>query len=177
MDPKHEPRSKASFYGSLATAVLRAGLVIAAVILGVVVLTKAFPTPAAPTGIPQVPDTVVPQPTESPNPLEEPSPQPLPSPEVAGVTVQVLNGTAQSGLAAETAELLENEGYNVLTVANAATDYEITTLFYQDDSKLEARNLRQTFFPGAVLERAPPQLNQDVRITIVLGADYAETQA
>ncbi|MGH2740034.1 MAG: LytR C-terminal domain-containing protein [Actinomycetota bacterium] len=175
MEPKHEPPSKASFYGSVATAVLRVGLVIAAVILGVVMLTKAFPTPA--TDLPDEPQTVLPQETESPtSPLQEESPAPEASPEVEGVTVQVLNGTAQSGLAAETAELLENEGYRVLAVANAQTSYEVTTLFYQDDSKLEARHLRQTFFGGAVLERATAQLNQDVRVTIVLGQDYAEQQ-
>lgn len=180
MAGKHEPESKGSFYLSLATATLRAGLVIAAVVLGIVVLSRAFPS--AETGgqgqpqsqpSPVIPTTVPPEsPTAGPSPVVE-SPVPTESPEVAGVQIQVQNGTNETGLAATSAEQLEELGYVVESVGNAARNYEQSTLFYRKDSQVEAEHLNATYFGGAaLLERKQGEENPDIRIIVVLGLDF-----
>ena len=182
MSGKHEPGSRSSFYVSVTTAVLRAGLVIAAVVLGVFVLTKAFPedgteaqtqTPVSPaespTGATSSPPPTV-TPTTSPGQVQSPA-APV---SLDGVTVQVLNGTNEDGLAAATAQTLEQLGVEILGVGNAARTYPITTLFYRpSDSQPIADALAQQQFPGAKLEPATNNLEPDVQVTVVLGEDYA----
>lgn len=183
MTGKHEPESKGSFYLSLATATLRAGLVIAAIVLGIVVLSKAFPSadtggetpsaqpsPVIPTTSPTEEPIVGPSPVETPDPTE--------SPEVTGVAIQVQNGTNETGLAAETAEQLEGLGYVVEGVGNAARNYEQSTLFFRRDSRAEAEHLNTTFFEGAAaLERKQGDQNPDIRIIVVLGLDFPAAEA
>jgi hypothetical protein len=171
---RHEPGSRASFYVSLATAVLRAALVALAVALGIFVLSKAFPgdgqaiteEPGAPATVPAPPpgQTVSPLPTRASPQVSEPS----------EVSIQVLNGTSVSGLADETRLVLEDAGYDVLTIGNANRSYETTTLFYHPRSQVDAEALAQQFFPGAILEETAP--DADVDVTVIIGADYAATQ-
>lgn len=165
----------------MATAALRAGLVIAAVVLGVFVLTKAFPTQSAiepPPAIDESPsDGESPSAPESP---EETPDEPARTPEIEGVTVVVLNGTRVTGLAAKVEDELRNRGYDVIEVANAQALYETTSLFFRDaQSKVEAQELRSSFFTRIRpdLQRTTDEFNPDVQVTIVLGADYAEAQA
>jgi hypothetical protein len=150
-------------------------LVIVAVVVGVFVLTKAFPTATSGAEVPQTQPPAPEVPQDQPS-LPSPEPEPEPSPQIVGVTLSVLNGTTKSGLAAETAEVLENEGYDIVTVGNAATQYETTTLFYRDrEARIEALHLRRAFFHGAFLEAMPDdQVNEDVQVSVVLGSDYAE---
>jgi hypothetical protein len=177
---KHEPPSTTTFYVSLATATLRAALVVGALVVGLFVLSRAFPqeqtpTPQATGGAPTTPPTETTPPTD-----EGTTPPPnQPSPDVQGVRLAVLNGTTETGLAASTAERLKDLGYRVDEddIGDAAAKpYEVTTLFFRNDSRLEARHLRDTVFKGAKLERATDQLNPDVRITVVVGVDWAEKQ-
>jgi hypothetical protein len=164
------------------TAVLRAGLVIAAVVLGVFVLTRAFPedgteaqtqtpgsaTPSPTDAVSSPPATVAP--TTSPGQTQSPA-APV---NLDGATVQVLNGTNEDGLAAATAQNLEQLGVEILGVGNAARTYPITTLFYRpSDSQALAEALAQAQFPGAKLEPATNNLEPDVQVTVVLGEDYA----
>lgn len=165
----------------MTTATLRAGLVVAAVVLGVFVLSKAFPTGSddGPRAQPPVPTTPTesPEPTESP-PDQMPTPEPGRSPEVQGVPIQVQNGTDETGLAAATAEDLQALGYSIESVGNAPRNYDETTLFFQKGSRLEAEHLRDTFFGGqAVLERIAGDQNPDIRLVVVLGFDYATSGA
>jgi hypothetical protein len=170
---RHGPGSRSTFYISLATAVLRAALVALAVALGIFVLSKAFPgsgqaiteepgAPASPTA-PAATAISPPQTRASPQ-VSEPS----------EVSVQILNGTSVSGLADETRLVLEDAGYDVLTIGNANRSYETTTLFYHPKSQADAEALAQQFFPGAILEETAP--DADVDVTVIIGADYAETQ-
>jgi LytR cell envelope-related transcriptional attenuator len=176
---RHEPSSPGSFYLSVATAALRAALVLAAVILGVFVLSKAFPTggQAAP---------VVPE-----EPVTTPSPTTPPATEDQGggggggggaqeqhdpsdIRIQILNGTDVSGLAADTEVMLEEEGYRVPTVADAANKpVERTTIAFKRAFRADAEALRDRFFPDAQLETAAPDADAD--ITVTLGVDYAES--
>lgn len=180
MSGSHEPESRSGFYFSVTTAVLRAGLVIAAVVLGVFVLTKAFPeegtdaqtqipvTSSPSPGVTSSPTTV--SPTTSPGQAQSPA-APV---SLEGVTVQVLNGTNEDGLAASTAQNLEQLGVKISGVGNAARTYPITTLFFRpSDSQPIAEALATAEFPGAKLEPATNNLEPDVQVTVVLGDDYA----
>jgi hypothetical protein len=91
------------------------------------------------------------------------------------VPLAVLNGTSETGLAASTAQMLKDLGYRVddEDVGNAQSTYETTTLFYRNDSRREARHLRDTVFKGADLEPATATLDPDVRITVAIGEDWA----
>ena len=177
MTGKHEPPSTTTFYVSLATATLRAALVVAALVVGLFVLSRAFPqeetpTPQATGGPPTTPPTETTPPTD-----EETTPPPdQPSPDVQGVRLAVLNGTSETGLAAATVERLKERGYRVdrEDIGNAQSTYSVTTLFFRKDSRLEARHLRNTVFKGAKLEPATASLDPDVRITVALGEDWAD---
>lgn len=188
MAGKHEPDAKGSFYLSLATATLRAGLVIAAVVLGVFVLTRAFPeADEAPQGAPG--PTATDDGGEESPPVEE-SPDGggggggggggQPSGEevnLRGVTVRVQNGTNATGLAAETAEQLGELGLRIREIGNAARNYEVTTLFFAQGSRPEADALNESFFDGAAdVQRMPADLQADVQVNVVLGQDYADAQ-
>jgi len=115
---KHEPPTHKSFYISLATSTVRAVLLAAAVVLGVVVITNAFPeggespVTAPPTGADN------PSPSPSPSPPTSPSPQQSPRPP-RNVTVQVLNGAGITGLAARTTNRLRALGWTAVTGGNA----------------------------------------------------------
>jgi hypothetical protein len=179
---RHESGSRSGFYISVTTAVLRAALVIAAVVLGVFVLTKAFPEggteaqpqgPVAPTSSPTGVTTSPPAtaaPTTPPGQTQSPA-APV---DLNNVTVQVLNGTNEDGLAAGTAQDLEQLGVKILGVGNAARTYPVTTLFFRpSDSQPIAQALAQAKFPGAKLEPATNNLEPDVQVTVVLGTDFA----
>lgn len=175
MNGKHEPPSRATFYVSLATGALRAALVAAALVVGVFVLSRAFPQTEAPT--PQATGGPTTSPEETtPAPDQTTPPPQQPSPDVKGVRLAVLNGTSETGLAASTAQSLKELGYRVdeEDIGDAAAKpYEVTTLFFRNDSRREAKHLRDTVFKGAKLEPATASLDPDVRITVVVGEDWA----
>ncbi|HEV3474051.1 MAG TPA: LytR C-terminal domain-containing protein [Actinomycetota bacterium] len=157
----------------MATAVLRAALVALAVALGIFVLSKAFPSDGQ--AITEEPGAVI-SPTAPVAPAISPPPTRA-SPQVSEpseVSIQVLNGTSVSGLADDTRLLLEDAGYDVLTIGNANRSYETTTLFYHPKSRVDAEALAQQFFSGAILEETAP--DADVDVTVIIGADYAATQ-
>jgi hypothetical protein len=156
----------------LATAALRGLLVVAALALGFLVLSKAFlPDDSVPATTPgEGQETLTTEPT-SPAPTEQPTrAQPTPL-DPSEITLQVLNGTDVSGLASDTAERLEAEGYQISTISDAETSYEVTTLFYKPKRKVDAQILLQQFFPTAQLEVADEGVKVD--ITVNIGADYA----
>lgn len=180
MAGRHEPASRGSFYVSLATAGLRFALVIAAVVLGIFVLTRAFPTASERTPQGQEPTAA---PSPSPSPMTSPTQaQPTPTEEAVtlrGVTVEIQNGTSTTGLAAETADKLKKDlGVRIAKIGNASRDYEATTIFFQQGSREEARELRRAFFGGnAELERTSGDTAAEAQLVVVLGMDYAESQA
>jgi hypothetical protein len=185
---KHEPVSKRSFYYSLSTAALRGILVITALVLGVFVLSKAFPTAGEVTlpedgqqqptdgGSPTVPATDSPQPSPDSSPVEPQDPDPF-----EGIVVAVRNGTDVSGLAAETALFLQRRGVDVPDeedggVGDASDLYDQTTIFYRPEGKDAAEELQARWFQNALLERAPADSDPNFDVTIVLGADFAAEQ-
>ncbi len=175
MAGKHEPSSGGSFYLSLATAALRFVLVVAALALGVFVLSKAFPTgdQAAPV-TPSQPTS--PTAAETTPPPEETTEAQAPATHEPGeIRLQVLNGTDVGGLAADAAEVLEADGYDVATVDDAQSKpYEVTEIFFKRDFEADAEALRDRYFPDAELQDTAP--DAQVSITIILGEDYAVAQ-
>ena len=169
---KHEPPSGRSFYFSLATSTLRALIIVAAIVLGVVVLANAFPSGGGTIDTPP-PVSIGTSPSPSVSPTK-PSPK---APSIQGAVLQVLNGTTVTGLAATAATELKDAGATIPAenVANAAGAYPVTTLFYRPDSKALAQTLRDRFYPGAQLKPATNDLKPDVRVTVIVGDDYARS--
>ena len=168
----------------MGTPVLRAALVVVALALGLFVLSKAFPTGGAP-------ETVTPvQPVDptvsAPLPQETQSVPPSPGGGKGGqgdgelkqpgqLSVQILNGTFESGLAAETQKVFEDAGYDVLTTGDAqGKPYEVTQINYLPGLEANAQQIADQFFPGAKLSETAK--DAEVDITVVLGEDYVAAQ-
>lgn len=174
MAGRHGPPSQTTFYLSLATAALRGLLVVAALALGFFVLSKAFPSGSDTTAQPGGGVVNTTPPTTSPSVVDSPTrdvPQPLPAEDVR---VQVQNGTEVSGLAGDTAEILEQAGYDIVTVNDAEAPYEQTTIFHVPKRKVDAQVIQGQFFPTAVLEVADADVKVD--ITVIIGSDYVDAQ-
>ena len=173
MAGRHEPSSGGSFYLSLATAALRAALVIAAFALGIFVLSKAFPSGGE--AVPITPTQTTPPPATGASPAPEVTTEPEtpPTHEPSEIAIQVLNGTDVQGLAEDTAALLEDEGYEVTTIEDAQNKpYEVTEIFFKKRFEADAEVLRDSYFPGAELQDTAPDAPED--ITVIVGLDYAE---
>ena len=160
----------------MATAALRGLLVVAAIALGLLVLSKAFlPGDSVPPTTPVEQDTTLTTAPTSPATTAAPPIRTQPSPlDPSEIKLQVLNGTEVSGLAGDTAELLEDAGYDIQAIGDAETSYEITTLFHKPKRKADAELLKLQFFPGAELQIADDDVKVD--ITVNIGADYAAGQ-
>jgi hypothetical protein len=140
-------------------------------VVGLVLLFKAFPSNASKN---VVGNPGSPRPSISPS--ASPSPTPTVSPRVQGVVVQVLNGTTTTGLAASETQKLASAGYTMKAPGDAPTTAR-TTIYYRADSKVDARYLRDTLYPGARLKPAGSTFPSDVAITVVLGQDLSRGAA
>jgi hypothetical protein len=166
---KHEPPTGRSFYISLATSTLRAIVLAAAVILGVVGLTKAFPSgtsPVTPSG-----SSVAPSPLPSTSPSIGTSPTPAVTPRPPKeVTVQVLNGSGVNFLAAKKSTKLENAGYKVKSPGDASHSSN-TVVYFKAGFKVDAEFLAAKYFPGSAVKPATQAATSNADITIILGTD------
>ena len=154
------------------TGAVRGVLVVIAVVVGVIVLSRAFPDSAPAAGLETPAGQGAQQPSDGESSTTPATTAPPAGPrQVPGVIVQILNGTDESGLAGETKQQLEPFGYQVIEVGNANKTYKRTTLFYRPDSQAQAQQLITDFFPGAKLEEATNNLNPEVQVTIVVGVD------
>ena len=152
----------------MATSTLRAVILAAAIVIGIVVIRNAFPENAS-QGI--APPTSSHPRTSSPSstPTVSPSASASVKPRVKGVTVQVLNGTDTTGLAGIVTGRLKKAGYTMRTpggVANASK----TTIYYQSGYQLEAQFMKEEHFSGAVVAPAPSNFKSN--LTVVLGANF-----
>ncbi len=177
MTGKHEPPNPASFYLSVATSTLRAAIILAAIVFGGFVLANAFPdagsgTVTPPTGVPSGTGS-----TPSPGTTTT---APPPEVTVEGSVLQVLNATDVTGLAAQVANRLKDDGAIVPgdNVGNfEGPNLDITELQFRQGYQPLARLLRDTYFPGATLTRVEVnELKPDVQVTIVVAQDYADAQ-
>jgi LytR cell envelope-related transcriptional attenuator len=86
------------------------------------------------------------------------------------VTVDVLNGSGTSGLAAQAAAALETAGFAVGTTGNAdSSGYDTTVVRYAAGDEALAATLAAAV-PGAVVEENEDALSGTVQL--VLGSDF-----
>ncbi len=114
-------------------------------------------------------------------PIEEDVVEPVTDPTVIdteGLTITVLNGTSSAGLAARAGSRLQSVGWPEATATNAdSSDVAQTVVAYESDEDLAIAwgialalgldleaVVQTTAYPGA-------------RITVVLGADYIDTES
>jgi hypothetical protein len=169
---RHEGPTQRSFYLSVATWTLKRILILAAaVIVGLLVLRNGFPSNAS-QGITGAVTPTTPAATVSP-PSSSPLPTPSRSPQIEGVVVLVLNGTDETGLAADVTQTLKDQGYTTRTPTNAP-NRQRTTIFYAENFLPEAQLMKEEFFPKAVLRPAGPSVPEDVDLQLIVGADFLQ---
>jgi hypothetical protein len=178
----------------MGSAPLRLAVIVAAVLVGVLVLAKGFETTAA--GVPSRTPT-----TPGPSPSASHTPTPAhsspgggggggPTPKQEGVVVAIYNATSTNGLAHTTATVLTHAGYAVPVEGNYGTSAVTSVIYYRsgsDQGKADAGLLRQKFVKGASVQAITDaqvqqlasstgeKLGQDVELILVLGTDYAST--
>ncbi len=188
---KHSSSEQWPFYRSVIVWflpwVIIASLLGAAVIFAVNTLSDdglTTPPPAA-DGNGRDRDGARETPEETPAPdatLEEtPAPdetiEPSPTPEeveliTEGITVQVLNASPSTEADDEVAARLEDAGFSIVSFADAATQYEETTVLWATDEFKKAAKAMASEF-GWVAQAQPGNLSTSVSIHVVVGADEA----
>ena len=152
----------------MATSTVRALILAGLVVLGVVGLTKVFPANSSAGIVTTSPTTT----KASPKPSPSTSPTRQRKGKIKGVVVLVLNATDRSGIAADLGAVLKDAGYNVLSTQNAPTTRADTVVYYRADSQPEAKRLANKYTPNAKVLPAPAGVPANVRVEVVLGADY-----
>jgi hypothetical protein len=152
----------------MASSTLKAVILVAAVVVGVILLRGAFPESTgapigsgAPTGTGSSPGGSV-----SPSVSASVSLRPEGS-----IRVQVLNGTSVLGLAADVTLVLRGDGYKMAGEDNAPTTNK-TIVYYQDGYRADAVALAEKRFPGARVRAAPGSVLKRINIQVILGEDY-----
>jgi LytR cell envelope-related transcriptional attenuator len=148
----------------------------ALVVLGVVAVIAVAATggggkkPAAQTSTP--PPTVSAHPSVTNTPTRTtPTPTATATTStLAGITVDVLNGTQRTGLATALANKLKADGYTVKKIANQPTHQTQTTIYYTAGSKAAADALLASHPELKRVAQAPA--SQAVTLTVVIGDDY-----
>lgn len=181
MSGRHEPPTNRSFYLSVATSTLRFAIIVALVVGGIVLLNQAFPE----GGTSALPNPSGGASTPTPSPTSKPTkkPKPTTSPQVVGVKIGVFNGAGVTGLAGDTALMLERKfGYDAVQVTDAPASVAQTTLYYRSPSdKAEAQELARLAFKGleikiARLDATATNVDRPVQVAVYLGNDYAALQ-
>jgi len=172
----------------LATSTLRAAIVIALVVGGVVVINSAFPESGSGGG--GVPDgggltgpTSPTGPTGTTGPTGPTGQGGQQEPEIVGMNVAVRNGTGVSGLAGATAEGLEADyGVNAIQIDDAPSTVSVTTIYFrspssEDEAELLARQFFKKIEPEIARLQGGGGVDKDVEIAIYLGTDYAASKS
>ncbi len=154
----------------MGSSTLRFPILVAAVVIGVLVISNAFQTPGGSNAA-----VTSPSPTPPPH-----KPKPKPSPQVQGVTIAVFNGTSVVNAAGKWENKLTTQaGYVAKQRAgNAPTQVATTSVYFvTNNQKVNAQGLANTFFPGATVSKVPSTLpvSAGVDIAIVVGADHASS--
>ena len=111
-----------------------------------------------------------------------PTPPPGPSPQdPSNVRVGVYNGTTTANLASDAINQLTKTGYVSPNTPQNAPQQNVTTttIYYRDEQgKVDAQALAQSFFKGADIQKLPASANvpRNVELAIYLGSDYAAAQ-
>jgi hypothetical protein len=109
--------------------------------------------------------SVTPAPTVTPTPTIVPTVNPA-------LTVNVLNGTTEAGLATKVGTKLTAAGWKVGPVANASLTNLTATVIYYSDPKNEAAALGvQKSLPGSSIALTQVYADTGADITVVVGSD------
>ena len=146
----------------MGTGALRLAIIVALVVGGLAVLTRAFPE-AGGGAIP----------TRSPSPLEPEPPE--------KIRIAVYNGTFEVGMAGETQQRLEDAGFRAAQDADdwPAKPIARTAVYFVGggQAKADAAFVRDQYFPGARVQRYPqdgPELDPRVEVVILIGEDAVQ---
>ncbi len=105
-------------------------------------------------------------PTATPTPTIVPTVNP-------SLNVNVLNGTAKEGLAAQVGDKLKAAGWKVGALANAdRTDLATTIVYYGDPANQAAALGVVQSLPGATIQQSTAFSDTGADITVVIGANY-----
>ena len=122
----------------------------------------------------RVADESTPEPVETPEPRETRKPKRNKNEDTKlitdGVTIQVLNGTLNSGAAQAVADRLSGLGYTVVAVEESSRAYSDTTVFWSTDASREAAEALAERM-GWLAQPKPANLAETVSFHVVVGAD------
>ena len=143
-------------------------------ISGAVAGDRTTETPASPDPSEDPDDDIViatPTPTSAPAPAATPEKTRGDGPLVTeGITIQVLNGTAQPAAADDMAERLTGLGFQVVAVEESSRTYPTTTVFWSSAAARPAAERLASRF-GWVAEEKPANLSSEVSLHVVVGSD------
>jgi hypothetical protein len=159
-----------------ATSTIRGIILVAAVVVGILLIGQAFGS--SPTGTLHA---ASPKPSASPSSPPSPS-APASSPSglthetaVKGVPIQILNGSGNDGLGATVAESLKKKGYKIVNVETAGAASATTTIYYEPGAKNLGEYMKQHYLPFAVVKPAKTLFSAPVKLTVLVGSDYHTT--
>jgi LCP family protein required for cell wall assembly len=116
-------------------------------------------------------DKPIPGTKKKPTPTASPTPTPPAlSVSPSGVSIALVNGTTQPNLGATVESLLQEQGFNVVTVTNAKTTTHTRTVVKYGPEKVQSSQTVSESIPGSVRKADP---NGGSTITVVLGSNYA----
>lgn len=164
----------------MATGTVRIVLVVIGVVVGALVIARAFPETSAPAA------------TSDTSPVDDDTTTGGDGGQNTGgggeqtdgqggggdggtgmdVSILVSNGTDVSGLAETTADFITGLGYTNVDFGDADSGFSETTIYYRPDVREEAQELKDAVYRRAILRRATA--DSDYQINVVLGADYTE---
>lgn len=88
------------------------------------------------------------------------------------ITIEVLNSTSTTGLAAKVSRLLKEENYNITKTGNyKTTDKQKTKIINRGVSESFVKELKQNVGLGTIVKEEKTT-NSDADITIIIGSDY-----
>jgi hypothetical protein len=157
---------------------VRGVILAAAVLLGVLGIAKAFPSnasrsvaPPGGTGGGTHPSSTPSTPIKTLPATHSPSRKSL----TKGVSVQILNGSGKTGIAASTTDTLKGKklGFDVQDPGNYPPPHlAVTTIFYKQGFKDSATYLAEKMFTSAAIKLSK-NAGFTADITVVLGTDFS----
>lgn len=158
----------------MATSTLRAAILVAAVVLGIIVIRSGFPQNESQgiTGSPSPVVTTTGPVTSVSGPTPATSRAALPN---GKVVVLVLNGAGRTGLAGSVNDVLKADHYKT-KIPGDAPHQDTTTIYYRADSLPEAQALQdfmqQRFGLPISIAEAPADFPTGIRLEVILGKDF-----
>jgi hypothetical protein len=89
------------------------------------------------------------------------------------ISVEILNGTTNNGLAARTAQIFKSYGYNIVSVSNAdRDDYRNTVIIDRRGNMESAEKAADLINCERIHTDLYPGMDESVDVTVILGKDF-----